>query len=158
MVYQRKTVIYEICEDGIVHVISPNGCIRVVAVLAPQVNVPELRDIWVVHIYDANAESRLEPAGSPAFLVELTSRNYYNYAQTSRRYSMDRYCVPTYEVEQLLLYCELFGVSPEEVRQRCAEIGPSVRYILVDDFATCKARHIINCKEGQSRTDGFLYF
>lgn len=73
MVYQRKTVIYEIFEDGIVYVISPNGCIRVVAVLAPQVNVPELRDIGAVHIYDAKAESRLEPAGSPAFPIKLSS-------------------------------------------------------------------------------------
>ena len=142
MVYQGKTVIYEICEDSIVYMISPSGGIRVVAVPASQANVPELRDIGAVHIYDAKAKSRYEPAGSPAFLIEFTSRNSNNYAQTSRRHGMDRYCIPTYEVEELLHYCELFGVTSEEVLQRCAEIGPSMRYILVYDFETSKAHTI----------------
>ena len=141
MVYEGMTVIYEICEEGVVYVISPDGSIRVIAIPASHANVPKLRDIGAVHIYDAKAKSKswMEPASSPAFLIEFSSRNSKNYAQTSRRYCMDRYCIPSYEVDELLLYCDLFRVSAEVVRQRCAVIGPSMRYILVNNFADCQA-------------------
>jgi len=139
MIREGRTVIYEICQKGIVYVIPFNGPIRMVAVPASLVTVFELSFRDAVHIYDSKANSRSEPARSYAFLIMFTARNLRNYFQTYRLYGMDRYCIPTYEEEELLLYCELFGVTREEVLQRCAEIGPSIRSILVNNYKECKA-------------------
>ena len=43
-------------------------------------------------------------------------------------------------MDELLLHCDLFKVSAEVVRQRCAVLGPSMmRCILGSDFADCQA-------------------
>lgn len=147
LVREGRTVVYEIRQKDAVYVIPSTGPIRFLSVHASEANVPELTEANAIHVFDAKADSRLEPAESCAFLVEFTSKNSGNYAQTIRRHGMGIYCVPSYEVEELLLFCELFGVTPAQVKQRCAEIGPSVRYILVNDFEECKARTIAVAKK-----------
>jgi hypothetical protein len=139
MVYKGKTVVYELCQQSIVYVISPNGIFRRTTTPASLVNVPELENKETVHIYDAKSSLNQEPCESNAYLIEFSSRNSRNYAQTIRRYGMEQYCIPSYEVEELLLYSDLFGVPPEEARRRCSLVGPSMRYVLINDFETSLA-------------------
>lgn len=136
---QGRTVVYEICQQGIVYVIRSDGSMRCCDGAATMASIPELGDSTTVHVFDAKAKAGREPVESSAFLVEFTSRNSQNYAQTARRPGMLKYCIPSYTRAELLRYCGLFGVPPEVVQQRCMEIGPSIRYVLVNDYEECKA-------------------
>jgi hypothetical protein len=91
-------------------------------------------------VYDAQANGNDEPAGSRAFLVEFSSRNPRSYAQTIRRPRMLHCCIPSYELDELLFVCDMFAVPAAEVCRRVKEIGPSIRYILINDYATSKLR------------------
>jgi hypothetical protein len=115
MVYKKKTVVYEICQKNIAYVISSNGSIRMILIPASLKNAPELGNEETVHIYDAKASSGQEPSESDAFLIEFTSRNSKNYAQTIRRCGIDRYTIPNYLMEELQLYCQIFGVLHGDV-------------------------------------------
>lgn len=100
--------------------------------------MPELNERETVHVFDGKASACHEPAASRAFLIVTTSRNSHNFAQTSRRPDLFLYCIPSYEVDELLRQCARFGVDREVVLQRCAQLGPSIRYILINDFEVCK--------------------
>jgi len=138
-VYQNKNVVYELCEQRQVLVIPANNePIRCVSAIATGGTVPELNDRETVHVFDGKASACHEPAASRAFLIVTTSRNSRNFMQTSRRADMFFYCIPSYEVDELLRQCTKFGVDREVVLQRCAQLGPSIRYILINDFEVCK--------------------
>lgn len=139
LVYQQKTVVYELCEQGVVLVIPADGPIRILnAVAATCGSVPELNERETVHVFDGKASACHEPYASEAFLIVTTSRNCRNYVQTSRRPDIYFYCIPSYDEDELLRQCARFQVEPEEVRRRCSEIGPSIRYILTNNYETSK--------------------
>jgi len=137
MLRMRRTVVYEISDQGIVYVIRSDGSSRQLKGPACAAVIPELYQPETIHIYDAKADSNGEPVESEAFLIEFSSRNMRNYAQTIRRVGLQHYCIPSYTTEELLDFSELFKVESEIVLQRCDQIGPSVRSILVDDFEVC---------------------
>lgn len=135
---QNKCVVYEIAAEGTVYVIQPNGDARRFSGLANKATVAELCDDETVHVYDAKAKTVHEPAVSRAFLVEFSSRNQNSYAQTQRLPGILHCCIPSYELEELLDVCHLFDVEPEELRRRYIEIGPSIRYLLINNYDVSK--------------------
>ena len=100
------------------------------------VKIPELQDGNAIYIFDAKAQSQREPCSCAAFLIETSSRNRRSYEQTERRGGVWKYCIPSYTVEELISIRAHFNVTEEEVRRRCVLIGPSIRYVLVQDFNT----------------------
>ena len=136
-------MVYESRQLGIVYVIRADGGMyrtRCPAVAAGQGGVPELGVKGTIHVFDAKTSKTVagvdpEPVHSTrAFLIEIASHNVTNYDQTSRRSDFENYCVPSYTVEELLKYCHLFSISEDEVKRRCGLLGPSIRYVLVNNF------------------------
>jgi hypothetical protein len=134
MLWKGRTVVYEIVEEDAVFIITSDGVVRRGEGAA---KIPYLNDENTVHIFDAKATETgaREPAMSDAFLVEFSSENSASFEQTSRRPAVVRYCIPSYTLGELLTVHEYFGVSEDEVRARVAQIGPSIRYVLVNDYA-----------------------
>lgn len=127
------------CEQKVLLVIPADGPVRALTCTATCLTVPELNRPETVHVFDGKAGTdSYEPAASNASLIVTTSRSSANFAQTARRSGLREYCIPSYDVDELLRHCEEFGVAPEDVLQRCAELGPSIRYILINDYASCK--------------------
>jgi len=104
------------------------------------VTVAELRQESTIHVYDAAAagEGSQLIVSSRAFLIVFSSRNNNRYAQFSRQPQVTKYCIPSYNLEELLRFCSLFQVTEEEVKERCADIGPSIRYVLTNNFEVCR--------------------
>ena len=127
LVYQNKNVVYELCEQGQVLVIpANNGPIRCVSTIATGGTVPELNDRETVHVFDGKASACHEPAASRAFLIGTTSRNSRNFTQTSRRAGMFFYCIPSYEVDELLR-CANARSSVWTVKWFCSAVRSLVR-------------------------------
>ena len=137
---QGKFVVYEVAELKVFYVIRPTGTVSIMSGFANLANVPELGEPGTVHVYDAKANANDEPAASRAFLVEFSSCNQRSFAQTLRRPRMLHCCIPSYDLDELLFVCDVFDVSADEVRRRVKEIGPSIRYILINDYAISKQR------------------
>ena len=135
-----RCVVYEVCEKKMVYVIRNDGGVRCVHGPASQGNVPELGDKDTIHIYDSTANDSRGPMRSHAYLVMFVERTCNRYRHIRRRWGMQYYSFPSYTMEELVSICHYFDVSPEEVRRRCLEIGPSIRYILVNDYEDCKIR------------------
>lgn len=38
--------------------------------------------------------------------------------------------MPSYDIDELLNFCDVFNLSEDEVRRRCSEIGPAIGNIL----------------------------
>jgi hypothetical protein len=95
-VYDRRTVVYETCEQGVVYVVRPDGSVSLLQGSATIANVPELNVETTIHLFDAKARSNREPAKTLAFLIVTSSRNYRSYAQTSRRTDIRMCCIPSY--------------------------------------------------------------
>jgi hypothetical protein len=131
--------VYELASASVVYIIKPNGVTEKHSGRADSARFDQLEDKRTVHIFDAKAHSDHEPADSPAFLIEFSSRNQRSYAQTQRKPDMMMCCIPSYDVNELLRFCGRFNVPEEEVRRRCLEIGPSIRYVLVNEYAKSKA-------------------
>ena len=143
LVHHGRTVVYESRQLGFVYVIRADGGMyrtRCPANAAGQDGVPELDVDGTIHVFDAKASKTVagvdpEPVESTrAFLIEISSHNVTNYEQTSRRPDFENYCVPSYTVEELLKYNDLFKISEDEVKHRCSLLGPSIRYVLVNKF------------------------
>lgn len=128
---QGIPVVYESASLGLTYVISGSGEVTTVHGTADKASVPALNNTNVVHIFDAVAGGHREPV-----LLVFSSRNPNSYRQTERLPLMSRYCIPSYDVQELENFCDLFDVDSDEVWHRCAQIGPSIRYVLVNDYAT----------------------
>lgn len=115
-------------------IIPAVGPIRCISHYATVENTPELLQRETVYVFDGKAASSKEPASSKAFLVVTTSSNSHNYTQTSRCSGIFFYCIPNYDVDELLALGEILGVNVDVIFQRCAEISPSIRYILVNSY------------------------
>ena len=109
-------------------IIPAVGPIRCIIHYATVENTPELLQRETVYVFDGKAASSKEPASSKAFLVVTTSSN--THIQTSRCSGIFFYCIPNYDVDELLALGDILGVNVDVILQRCAEIGPSIRYIL----------------------------
>lgn len=134
MLRKGRTVVYEVVEEDAIFILTPDGAVRRGEGAA---KISYMIDKNTVHIFDAKATKAgaREPVMSNAFLVEFSSENSASFEQTSRRPAVVRYCIPSYSLEELLTVKEYFGVSEDEVRERVAQIGPSIRYVLVNDYA-----------------------
>jgi hypothetical protein len=116
----KKTVVYEVCEQGTIFIFRSDGSCRLEKTPGSLASIEELSDPETIHVYDAKALSKSEPTKSRAFLIEFTSRNQNNYAQTIRRTGIALYCIPSYTEEELKKYNDIFHVSLDDVRKRCS--------------------------------------
>ncbi len=137
-------MVYEIAEKRISYLVRPNQQVLDYSVDVNEVVIRELANRDTIHLYDAKANSSKEPAIAFAFRIITSSRNSKNFEQNVRSGKMYKYCIPSYTVEELVEVCDQYGVSPEETRRRCDEIGPSIRHILVQDYENQSKKSVGN--------------
>lgn len=138
-----RCVVYEVAESALVYVIKPTGEMLRFEGAASEAKVQALDDKETIHIYCAKATAQRQPAVSAAFLLVFSARSRASYAQIARLPAVEHYCIPSYELGELLQVCAHFSVTPDEVRARVMEIGPSLRYVLVNDYAASRT-HTLN--------------
>jgi hypothetical protein len=137
MLAKKRTVIYEIVEENTFFILTPDMEFkRCPGAASCAVAYPYLDKVDTCHVFDAKATKGggREPASTEAFLIAFRSENSASLAQTCRRSNVHRYCIPSYTVEELLTVRGYFNVSEQAVRERVVQLGPSIRYILVNNY------------------------
>ncbi len=131
---QGREVVYHSAELASTIVITrdpSNGVLNIseVIVKLSMTTIPSLLNPETIFIFDAKAQEAKEPPVTNAFLIETSSRNTRNYAQTMRT-DVEFYGIPSYSLTELLGIRHYFNLEENEVVGRCASIGPSFRYVL----------------------------
>lgn len=131
LLYEKRTVVYHSCDYRVTYVVRSDGKMYMVDGSANAAKVPELRKRETIHIFDSMPRVDYQPVSAKAFVLVFSCRDPRNYTSTSRLPNVQKCCIPSYDVEELEKISDVFGsLSVDAVRQRCLEIGPTVRFVL----------------------------